>query len=68
MLAGLLNRLRRISFEKVVDGIAYEETEILEKAIPRMFNVMQRVAKLSCDYVRCGRLGKHFTWSGFCGC
>jgi len=59
MPAGLLDRLHRISFfaNKVPDEIVYEETEILEKTIPRMFEVMQRVAKFSCDYVRRERSG-----------
>jgi len=60
MPARLLDRLQRISFfaNKVADGIAYEETEILEKTIPRMFEVMQTVAEYSCDYVRRGRFGR----------
>jgi len=60
MPARILDRLQRISFfaNKVADGIAYEETEILEKTIPRMFEVMQRVAEYSCDYVRRGRFGR----------
>jgi len=60
MPAGLLDRLQRISFfaDKVVGEMGYEETEILEKTIPRMFKVMQRVANFSCDYVRRGRFGR----------
>ena len=56
----LLDRLRRILIfaDKVADEIVYEETEILEKTIPRMFKVMQNVAKCSCDYVRRGRFGR----------
>ena len=55
----LLDRLRRILIfaDKVADEIVYEETEILEKTIPRMFIVMQKVAKCSCDYVKRGRFG-----------
>jgi len=55
----LLDRLRRILplADKVIDEIICEETEILEKVIPRMFEVMQRVAKISCDYVKRGRAG-----------
>jgi len=55
----LLDRLRRILFfaDKVADEIVYEETEILEKTIPRMFKVMENVAKGSCDYVKRGRFG-----------
>jgi len=60
MPASILDRLQRILLfaEKVADEIAYEETEILEKTIPRMFEVMERVAKFSCDYVRRGRFGR----------
>jgi hypothetical protein len=54
---GLLDQLQRILplADKVADEIICEETEILEKIIPRMFEVMQRVAKFSCDYVKHGR-------------
>ena len=54
----LLDRLRRILplADKVADEIVCEETDILEKIIPRMFEVMGRVAKFSCDYVRRGKL------------
>src|SRR5258706_4859781 len=41
--------------KKTVDKIVSEETEILKGFIPRMFDVMHRVANLSCDYVKCGR-------------
>ena len=56
----LLDRLQRILIfaDKVADEIVYEETEILEKTIPRMFKVMQKVAKSSCDYVKRGRFGR----------
>lgn len=40
---------------KVADEIVCKETEILERIIPRMFDVMQRVAKASCDYVKRGK-------------
>jgi len=60
MPAGLLDRLRRISVfaNEVADGTVYEETEILEKTIRRMFGVMHMVAEYSCDYVRRGRFGR----------
>jgi len=60
MPAGILDRLQRILLfaDKVAEEITYEETEILEKTIPRMFEVMQRVAKFSCDYVRRGHFGR----------
>ena len=56
----LLDRLQRILIfaDKVADEIVYEETEILETTIPRMFKVMQKVAKCSCDYVKHGRFGR----------
>jgi len=55
--SGLLDQLRRILplADKVADEIVCEETDILEKIIPRMFEVMRRVAELSCDYVKHGR-------------
>ena len=56
---GLFDRLQRILplANKVADDIVCEETEILEKTIPRMFEVMQTVANFSCDYVKRGRFG-----------
>jgi len=61
MPSGLLDRLQRILIfaDKVADEIMGEETEILERTVPRMFEVMYRVAKFSCDYVKCGK------WSHF---
>jgi mannose/fructose/N-acetylgalactosamine-specific phosphotransferase system component IIB len=60
MPSDLLDRLQRILIfaDKVADEIVYEETEILEKTIPRMFKVMEKVAKCSCDYVKRGRFGR----------
>jgi len=57
MPSALLDRLQRISLfaDKVADEIVCKETEMLEKIIPRMFKVMQRVAKFSCDYVKHGK-------------
>ena len=53
----LLDRLQRILVyaDKVADEIVCRETDILEKTIPRMFQVMERVAKFSCDYVKRGK-------------
>jgi len=55
--SALLDRLQRISLfaDKVADEIVCKETDILEKIIPRMFEVMQMVARASCDYVKCGQ-------------
>jgi hypothetical protein len=57
MPSGLCDRVQRILplATKVSDEIVSEETEILKELIPRMFEVMHRVAKLSCDYVKRGR-------------
>ena len=56
----LLDRLQRILFfaDKVANDIVGEETEILEKTIPEMFEVMQKVANFSCEYVKRGRFGR----------
>ena len=57
MPSGLCDRVQRVLpfAEKVADEIVSEETEILEELIPRMFKVMHRAARLSCDYVKRGR-------------
>ena len=57
MPPALFDRVQRILplVEKVADEIVSEETEILEKLIPRMVEVMHRVARVSCDYVKRGR-------------
>ena len=57
MPSGLYNWVQRILplAKKVANKIISEETEILKELIPRMFEVMHRVVKLSCDYVKCGR-------------
>jgi len=59
MPSELLDRLKRILFfaDQFADETMYEETEILEKTVSRMFGVMQKVAKYSCDYVKRGRFG-----------
>ena len=64
MPSSLLDRLQRVLplADKVADEIASEETEILGKTIPRMFEVMQKIAKFLCDYVKRGRFSRrsHF--------
>ena len=60
----LLDRLQRILpfGKKVADDIVCEETEILEKVIQRMFEVMRRVAEISFNYVKGSRqFGSGFT-------
>jgi len=56
----LLDRLQRILplADKVADEIVSEETDILDKIVPRMFEVMQKTAKFSCDYVKRGRFSR----------
>ena len=48
MPSGLRDRLQRVLplAKKVTDATLSEETEILKELIPRMFEVMHRVAKL----------------------
>ncbi len=49
--------------ERVADEIVCEETKILEEIVPRMFEVMQRVAEFSCAYIKHGRFGRPpFLW------
>ena len=59
---GLLARLKRVlPFADIVaEQIVCEETDLLE-VVPQMFDVMYRVAKVSCDYVKHGR----WSCSGF---
>jgi len=59
MASCIFDRLQRILFfaDKVADDIVGEETDILEKTIPRMFDVMQTVATFLCNYVKRGRFG-----------
>ena len=56
MPSGLCDRVQRILplAKKVEDEIVSEKTEILKELIPRMFEVMHKAAKLSCDYVKRG--------------
>ena len=60
MPPSLLDRLQRILplADKVADGIVSEETDILDKIMPRMFEVMQKVATFLCDYVKRGRFSR----------
>jgi hypothetical protein len=58
--SSLLDRLHRILplADKVADEIVSEEAEVLDKIMPRMFEVMQRVAKFLCSFVKRGRLSR----------
>ena len=60
MPSSLLDRLQRILplADKVADEIVSEEAEILDKLMPRMLDVMQKVAKFSCNYVKRGRFSR----------
>ena len=64
MPLGLLDQLKRIlAFADIVadkivaDKIVCEEVDLLEEVIPKMYEVMHKVAEVSCDYV------KHVRWS-----
>ena len=54
MPSALLDRLQRVLplGKKVADDIVCEETELLEKVIQRMFEVMRKVAEFSCNYIK----------------
>lgn len=69
MPSDLLNRLQRILVfaDKVADKVVCEETDILEKTIPRMYEVMYQVAELSCNYVKRGRLGRWLSFPDLAG-
>jgi hypothetical protein len=56
----LLDRLQRVFplADKVADEIVSEETEILDKIMPRMFKVMQKIAEFLCNYVKRGRFSR----------
>ena len=62
MPSSLLDHLQRILplADKVADEIVSEETDILDKIMPRMFEVMQKFAKFLCDYVKRGRFSRWF--------
>jgi hypothetical protein len=57
---GLLDRLQRVSSlsGKTVDEIATEETEILDKIMPQIFEVMQKIAIFLSDYVKRGSFSR----------
>ena len=40
----------------MADKLVCEEADLLEEVIPRMYEVVHKVAKLSCDNVKYGRL------------
>jgi len=60
MLLSLLDRLQRILplADKVADQMVSEETDILVKIMPRMFEVMQKISKFLCKYVKRGRFSR----------
>ena len=57
MPLALLDRLQRMVplADKVADEIDDKKTEILAKIISQMYEVMHRVARFSCQYVKLGR-------------
>jgi len=60
MPLSLLDQLKHVSHlaEKVADEIVSEETEILVEIMPRIFKVMQEIAKFLCEYVKRGRFSR----------
>jgi len=56
----LLDHLQRFLplAEQVADEIVCEETEILGKMMSQMFEVMQKIAKFLCEYVKRGRFSR----------
>jgi hypothetical protein len=58
--SSLLDRLQRVLplADKDVDEFVSEETEILDKIMPRMFEVMQKIAIFLCDYVKRRRFSR----------
>ena len=57
MPSGLCDRVQRILplVKQVTDEeVVYDETNVLNELIPRVFEGIHRVAKLSCDYVKRG--------------
>jgi hypothetical protein len=60
MLRGFFDKLQRILplANKAAEDIVCEDREVLEKTITQMFEVMQRVAEFSCEYVKRGRFGR----------
>ena len=57
MTSGLCDCVKGILplVKQVADEIVSEETKILKDLMPRMFQVMHRVAKLLCDCVKRSR-------------
>jgi len=60
--SGLLDQLKHfllfadIVADKIVaDKLVCEEMDLLEDIIPRMYEVMHKLANVSCDYVKSGR-------------
>jgi len=58
-LRGFFDRLQRILplASRVAEDIVCEDMEALEKITPQMFEVMQKVAKYSREYVKRGCFG-----------
>ena len=64
MLEDFYDRLNRVLplANTVAEDIVCEDAEILEGITRQMFEVMQRVAKFSCSYVKRGRVGRRFAF------
>jgi len=66
MPLALIERLSRVLplADNVADDIVCEETEILDKIIPRMYETMQTAVKFACEYVKRGRFGRRSAFLG----
>jgi len=60
MPLSLMDRLKHVSplADKVADEIVSEDTEILVVLMPRMFKVMQEIAKFLCEYIKRERFSR----------
>jgi len=60
MPSSLLDQLQRVLplAAKVENEIVSEETEVLDKIILGLFEVMEKVAKFLCEYVKRGRFSR----------
>jgi len=60
MPPSLLDQLQRVLplAAKVENEIVSEETEVLDKIILRLFEVMEKVAKFLCEYIKRGRFSR----------
>ena len=69
MVFGFFERLQDILrlADTVIEDIGCEDLEVLDRSTTHMFEVMQKVAKFSCEHVKRSRSGRPSSWrSGQC--